>query len=63
MSFDQLMTLARDYYAQARVTADPVAKRTLVKIGDMHLYEVEKQKRARVLNTSAVETTIEPQVI
>lgn len=52
MPFDHLMTLARDCYARARVTADPVAKRTLVEIGDMHLYEVEKQKRARALDTS-----------
>ncbi len=63
MSFDHLMTLARDYYARARATADPISKRTLVEIGDMHLYEAEKQKRARALNLSAVETTIELQVI
>lgn len=61
MTIDHLITLAQNCYAQARATADPVAKHTLVEIGDMHLNEAEKRKRARVLKTSAA--TFEPQVI
>lgn len=63
MPIDYLLKLAHDYYARARVTADPVAKRTLVEIGDIHLNEAEKQKRTRALNTPAVEATIEPKEI
>lgn len=55
MTTDQLLKLAQDYYAGARVTADPVAKRTLVEIGDMHLNEVEKRKLARRAEPPAVD--------
>jgi hypothetical protein len=63
MTIDQLLKLAQDHYAGARVTANPTFKRMLVEIGNTYLHEAEKLKRAYALNTLAVETIIEPQVI
>ena len=44
MPIDYLWKLAQDYYARARVTANPVAKRKLIEIGDAYLNEAEKLK-------------------
>jgi len=48
MPIDYLLKLAQDYYARARVSANPVVKRTLVEIGDTYLSEADKLKRGPV---------------
>lgn len=63
MPQDQLLKHAQDYFARARVTANPTFKRTLVEIGNTYLHESEKLKRAHAQNMPAADAIIEPQVI
>jgi hypothetical protein len=45
MTIDRLLKHAQDYYAAARVTANPAFQRALVEIGNTYHHEAEELKR------------------
>jgi hypothetical protein len=45
MTIDRLLKHAQDYYAAARLTANPAFKRALVEIGNTYHHEAEELNR------------------
>jgi hypothetical protein len=53
MTIEQLMTLAEEHYAVARVTTNSAARRALTEIGNTYIHEAEELKRGRVVRCRA----------